>query len=196
MSYDYKITDLKFRINNLVPQEICQKLIKTFEKYPEFHKNEKSYKYQTDEYELDNFSCFNLSTTSINNPNEDILEALKICKTYIYIIISNYVLHIKKDICPIFRDFHISRTDNIRILKYDVGQLIKDHSDIGSNIRASCTLNLNENYEGGDFRFFNGKLKEKFKTGDAMIFPAEPIWIHGTEPITKGARYSVNCFLQ
>ena len=34
-----------------------------------------------------------------------------------------------------------------------------------------------------------------FKTGDAIIFPAEPIWIHGTEPITKGSRYSINCFL-
>jgi predicted 2-oxoglutarate/Fe(II)-dependent dioxygenase YbiX len=44
--------------------------------------------------------------------------------------------------------------------------------------------------------FLMVKLKEKFKTGDAMIFPAEPIWIHGTEPITKGVRYSVNCFLQ
>jgi predicted 2-oxoglutarate/Fe(II)-dependent dioxygenase YbiX len=72
----------------------------------------------------------------------------------------------------------------------------KFYFQMENNIRASCTLNLNENYEGGDFRFFNGKLKEKFKTGDAMIFPAEPIWIHGTEPITKGARYSVNCFLQ
>ena len=41
-----------------------------------------------------------------------------------------------------------------------------------------------------------GKIKESFKTGDAMIFPAEPIWVHGTEPITKGTRYSINCFLQ
>ena len=28
-----------------------------------------------------------------------------------------------------------------------------------------------------------------------MLFPAEPVWIHGTEPITKGARYTINCFL-
>jgi len=28
-----------------------------------------------------------------------------------------------------------------------------------------------------------------------MLFPAEPIWIHGTEPITKGTRYTINCFL-
>ena len=29
-----------------------------------------------------------------------------------------------------------------------------------------------------------------------MIFPAEPIWIHGTEPITEGTRYAINCFLR
>ena len=29
-----------------------------------------------------------------------------------------------------------------------------------------------------------------------MIFPAEPIWVHGTEPITKGTRYCINCFLE
>ena len=56
-------------------------------------------------------------------------------------------------------------------------------------------LNLNEDYEGGEFRFFDGQIKEVFKTGDAMLFPAEPIWIHGTEPVTKGTRYSINCFL-
>ena len=78
------------------------------------------------------------------------------------------------------------------------GQYIKDHSDVNSQEmhRASCTLNLNEDYEGGEFRFFNGQIKESFKTGDAMLFPAEPIWIHGTEPITKGTRYAINCFLK
>ena len=38
-------------------------------------------------------------------------------------------------------------------------------------------------------------IKETLKTGEAMIFPAEPIWIHGTEPVTEGSRYSINCFL-
>ena len=115
-------------------------------------------------------------------------------------MITNYVLHIQKNICPTFNNKFFLKTNYIRILKYKVGESIKDHTDIdledtGPNIRASCTLNLNEDYEGGDFRFFNGKRKEKFKTGDSMIFPAEPIWIHGTEPITKGTRYSINCFL-
>ena len=79
--------------------------------------------------------------------------------------------------------------------QYKKGQFIKDHVDVDDSIRASCTLNLNQDYEGGEFRFFDGRIKHSFETGDAMIFPAEPIWIHGTEPVTKGVRYSINCFL-
>jgi len=194
MSYDHKIIDLKYRINGLVPKEVCQKIINTFEKYPELTSTERSYKYKTKRYEEDNFKCLNLSR--IENPNEDILYALNEAKKYISIMIANYVLHIKsKKISPTFSDELITSSSNIRILKYAVGQSIKDHTDVGGTIRASCTLNLNEDYDGGEFRFFDGQIKEVFKTGDAMLFPAEPIWIHGTEPITKGTRYSINCFL-
>ena len=194
MSYNHKISDLKYRINRLVPKDVCHKIIDIFEKYPELNRLESSYKYQTKKSEEDNFKCLNLSR--IENPNEDILYALNEARKYISIMIANYVLYIKsKKISPVFNDKLISSSSNIRILKYAVGQSIKDHTDVGGTIRASCTLNLNEDYEGGEFRFFDGQIKETFKTGDAMLFPAEPIWIHGTEPVTKGTRYSINCFL-
>ena len=50
---------------------------------------------------------------------------------------------------------HISQTDNIRILEYAEGTQIKDHSDMTKQIRGALTINLNEDYEGGDFRFFD-----------------------------------------
>jgi|TARA_R110000782_G_scaffold5719_1_gene19797 predicted 2-oxoglutarate/Fe(II)-dependent dioxygenase YbiX len=192
--FEHKISDLKYRINSLVPKDVCQKIIKIFKKYPELTLTENSYKFQTEKQETDNFRCLNLSI--IENPNEDILYALNETKKYISIMIANYVLYVRsKKISPTFNDTLIKSTFNIRILKYGVGQCIKDHSDVGGTIRASCTLNLNEDYEGGQFRFFDGQIKECFKTGDGMLFPAEPIWIHGTEPVTKGTRYSINCFL-
>ena len=194
MPYEHKILDLKYRTNGLVPKDVCKKIIDIFEKYPELNTSEQSYKYKTKTFEIDNFKCLNLS--HISNPNEDILYALNEAKKYIAMMITNYVLHIKnKKISPTFNNKLISYTSNIRILKYETGQCIKDHTDDGPSLRASCTLNLNEDYEGGEFRFFNGQIKEVFKTGDAMLFPSEPIWIHGTEQITKGTRYSINCFL-
>ena len=194
MSYNHKISDLKYRINGLVSKDICQKIIEIFEKYPELNGTESSYKYKTETDEMDNFRCLNLSR--INNPNEDITWALETASRYINIMVTNYVLYIKsKKISPTFNSHLINASQNIRILRYEKGQCIKDHCDVDWRTRASCTLNLNEDYEGGEFRFFDGQIKDTYKTGDAMIFPAEPIWIHGTEPITKGTRYSINCFL-
>ena len=167
MTYNHKISDLKYRINGLIPKNICQKLIETFEKYPELTGIEKSYKYKDKKIKEDNFKCLNLS--KINNPNKDIQEALKIAQMYLSIVISNYVIYIQKNICPTFDKIFISKTNNIRIIKYNVGECIEDHTDIGDGIRASCTLNLNEDYKGGEFRFFNGQIKESFKTGDAYI---------------------------
>ena len=194
MPYDHKIADLKYRINGLIPKNTCEKIIQVFEKYPQLHDTERSYKFETQKHEDDNFKSLDLS--KIENPNEDILYAFNQARNYINIVVTNYVLHIKnKKISPDFNNLLISSSSNIRILKYEKGQCIKDHADVGTIERASCSLNLNENYQGGEFRFFGGQIKEVFKTGDAIIFPAEPIWIHGTEPIIEGTRYCINCFL-
>ena len=193
MSFDVKISDLKFHINGLVPKDICNYFINFYEENKQYAISENSYKYQTENNEEDNYKCINLSECSLQN--DVFLKPLELAKKYINIMITNYVFYIKTNICPTFNRYLIGNSFNIRILKYEKGQCIKDHTDVGSLTRASCTLNLNENYEGGEFRFFNGNIKHSFKTGDAMIFPAEPIWIHGTELITKGTRYSINCFL-
>lgn len=193
MSFDYKITDLKFHIDGLVPKDLCKYFIDFYEKNNDYAFAESSYKYQTNKNEQDNYKCINLSEASLTDKKFE--QPLELSKRYINIMITNYVVYIQQNICSSFNRNLISKSSNIRILKYEKGKYIKDHTDVGSLTRASCTLNLNENYEGGEFRFFNGKIKQSFKTGDAMIFPAEPIWIHGTEPVTKGIRYSINCFL-
>jgi hypothetical protein len=182
------------RINKLVPKDICSYFIKVFEDNEQEALPESSYKFKEEKVKQDTFKCVNLSILEKMDPS--FKQPHDIAKKFISIMIANYVLHIRKNICPTFNDLLLRQTDNVRILRYQEGESIEDHSDVGDFIRGSCTLNLNEDYEGGEFRFFDGRKKEVFKTGDAIIFPAEPIWIHGTEPITKGVRYSINCFLK
>ena len=192
---EVKIKDLKYRINGLVPKEICDYFI-TFYKEHENKSStvrEESYKFKSNTIEMDNFNSLNLSEISLID--DSFKEPLEIAKKYIAIMITNYVLYIQKNICPTFNMDYVTQSQNIRILKYKKGEFIGDHSDMDKYVRASCTLNLNEDYEGGEFRFFDGREKISFKTGDALFFPAEPIWIHGTEPIKSGTRYSINCFL-
>jgi hypothetical protein len=191
-----KIKELIFRQNNLVPQEKCKYFIDIFEKYSYKSINESSLKFSEVEknyFKTDNYKCLNLSNFC---EIKDIKKAADLASFYVSLMILNYVNFLKINISKAITDMSINKTSNIRILKYNKGEHIIDHVDINANIRASCTLNLNSDYTGGEFTFFSGKHIETFKRGDAMIFPAEPIWIHGTKPILSGTRYSISCFLE
>ena len=192
-----KIKDLIFRQKNLVPKDKCKYFIDIFEKYKDKSVFERSLKFteeKNNEIVLDNFRCLNLS--NFYKIDDELKKAADLASLYISLMILNYTNFLKINISNFITDRFINMTSNIRILKYSAGEQIIDHVDVSPFNRASCTLNLNEEYTGGEFTFFSGKHIETFKTGDAMIFPAEPIWIHGTKPILSGTRYSINCFLK
>jgi hypothetical protein len=190
-----KITDLIFRKNKVLTKEQCNNFIKIFEKYSKLGHKEQSRKYaevDKNEIELDNFTALDLN---LNSNVPEIEKAVFEAWSFIGPQINNYIEYLKLNISPTINSLWINSTSNIRILKYSKGEFIKDHLDVNHKNRASCTINLNEEYTGGEFTFFSGKHIETFKTGDIMIFPAEPIWIHGTKPILSGTRYAINCFL-
>ena len=54
---------------------------------------------------------------------------------------------------------------------------------------GSLTINLNDNYEGGEFIMFDNH-EIKFKQGDLIIFPSNFLYPHKVEPVIKGTRYS------
>jgi hypothetical protein len=193
---DLKIKDLIYRQNSLVPKDKCKYLIDIFEKNINNSTTENSLKYieGTDIFKKqDDYKCLNLSKFY---EVDDIKEAADLASFYISLMVLNYTNFLKINISKAITDKFICKTSNIRILKYNKGEQILDHLDIDLFNRGSCTLNLNEDYTGGEFTFFSGKHIETFKTGDAMIFPGEPIWIHGTKPILSGTRYAINCFLK
>jgi predicted 2-oxoglutarate/Fe(II)-dependent dioxygenase YbiX len=101
-----------------------------------------------------------------------------------------------------FKSFHIPLLNDmlrephqIRIIRYKKGESIQEHSDYDHFIHASVTLNLNDDYLGGDFSFFNGSYKLRLGLGDALVFPADPFWTHSIQPVTEGTRYSINSFI-
>lgn len=102
-----------------------------------------------------------------------------------------------------FNSFYTSELKNrlkfphkVRLLKYGEGQYIHPHIDHEDFTYASVVLNLNDDYEGGEFCFFNKKHKVHLKQGDAIIFPADCFWVHEVLPVTRGARYSINSFIK
>jgi hypothetical protein len=190
-----KIKELIYRKNSFLTQEQCNYFIYLFEKYSNLTYQEHSLKYiegKKNTFELDNFKSLNLN---LHSGNKEIQDALFKAWEYISLVVDEYIEHLKLNVSTAIDGAWINTSDNIRILKYSEGHSIKDHLDVDNWNRASCTINLNESYVGGEFSFFSGKHIETFKTGDAMIFPAEPIWVHGTKPVISGTRYAINCFL-
>ena len=65
-----------------------------------------------------------------------------------------------------------------------------DHMDVNPRV-LSCSLILNDNYDGGDFSFFNKEYIIKKKKGSAIVFPSNFCFPHAVLPITKGDRHSI-----
>lgn len=87
----------------------------------------------------------------------------------------------------------ISEDEGYQILHYSEGYYFKEHCDnsSGQGRTLTCTLNLNEGYEGGLFRFLRGEFDVKLGAGDAVLFPSTFMFPHEVTEITKGERYSI-----
>jgi len=95
-----------------------------------------------------------------------------------------------------------NKINQIDLLKYPTGgkyEIHTDHFTIHPR-HLSIILNLNDEYEGGDFIFTDQKHKEvkrlKLGKGSIVFFPSNFMFPHKVEPITKGKRYSIVSWLQ
>jgi alkylated DNA repair dioxygenase AlkB len=185
---DIKFTDLIYHKKNFLTKEECKFLINEFETRLQEATLEKSAHAFTG---LIISSSFKKVELLEHTPAWEIID--RATKT----IVEDYTNYLND-----FNAFHVTYKDMIkynhayRLLKYDTGAKIHPHSDRAAFENGSCSFNLNDSYEGGAFSFWNGRHKIQLGQGDALIWPADFFWVHEVEEITKGVRYSTNCFLQ
>ena len=55
--------------------------------------------------------------------------------------------------------------------------------------KLSATLLLNDNFEGGEFEFYQQNLQPNMSAGSLIVFPS--FLIHKVNPVTKGVRNSL-----
>ncbi len=102
-------------------------------------------------------------------------------------------------------NFEISACEAMQITRYRKNGFYEWHQDgngftrlnipedeliHGTTRKLSMTIVLNNNYEGGEFEFFdhnNNLIKEKM--GTVIVFPS--YMVHRVRPVTKGVRYSL-----
>jgi predicted 2-oxoglutarate/Fe(II)-dependent dioxygenase YbiX len=79
------------------------------------------------------------------------------------------------------------------LLKYETGGFYTTHTDsFKDRPRAvSCSFALNDDYEGGEFAFFDRELVYNLKKGSCIMFPSNFMYPHEIMPVTSGTRYSI-----
>ena len=184
----FKFEDLILRIPNVVTEKECKLLIDYFNENEDDFLTEHSRNSNTGEVESSTFKCLNL-------PHYSEVHNIVHSKTREMII--KWCEHLNE-----FGAFQLPTLSKVlnyahkyRLLKYEPGSKIHPHTDFSPFIYASSTLNLNDEYTGGDFGFWNCQHTIKLNKGEGIIFPADLFWVHEVTPVETGVRYSTNCFI-
>jgi predicted 2-oxoglutarate/Fe(II)-dependent dioxygenase YbiX len=87
----------------------------------------------------------------------------------------------------------IQEDSGYELLRYKEGQFYTQHTDsFKARPRAvSCSFALNDDYEGGEWGFFDREMVMKAPKGSAVLFPSNFMYPHEIMPVTKGVRYSI-----
>ena len=87
----------------------------------------------------------------------------------------------------------VNQDTGYTLLRYNKGEFYTEHVDSHRKIPrdVSCSIILNDDYEGGEFGFFGGSEKYRLKKGSAITFPSNFMFPHQILPVKKGTRYSI-----
>jgi Rps23 Pro-64 3,4-dihydroxylase Tpa1-like proline 4-hydroxylase len=87
----------------------------------------------------------------------------------------------------------IEEDSGYELLRYKESQFYTQHTDsFKARPRAvSCSFALNDDYEGGEWGFFDREMVIKAPKGSAVLFPSNFMYPHEIMPVTKGTRYSI-----
>lgn len=94
---------------------------------------------------------------------------------------------------------HIDSMVGLRLIRYETGQYMGVHtdkypdsdSDRTSWPAVTFTINVNDDFEGGELTLLDGDIVFKGMARQGIIFPANFMYPHAVEKVTRGTRYSL-----
>lgn len=173
-----------FTLDSVVPEELCDRILE------EYH------------------DCTFWTPSSVGNGNVD--DQIRNCD--IINITENIVLQKNFDVRKkLDEDFYVCASTAINeyrklfpevaseidtgynLLRYKEGQFYTQHTDsFKSQQRSvSCSFLLNDDYEGGEFAFFDREIIIRGGKGSIVMFPSNFMFPHEIMPVTSGTRYSI-----
>jgi len=95
-----------------------------------------------------------------------------------------------------YRD-QVDVLNNKMTMQYHTDFIISERDMPGSKFQLTCTMYINDDYNGGDIEFFvDGNLiNHKPQSGDILVFPSDAPYFHGVKTIHGGEKFFVRNFV-
>jgi predicted 2-oxoglutarate/Fe(II)-dependent dioxygenase YbiX len=182
--YKKNIEDYIIVFDNILSDELCDSILNEY-----LNKNEwmpTSVGVGTIEKRIRNTDVIGLSLTEVIQRNP---EKRKFLDNEIFKCAGSAIQKYNE----IFPEARIEQDSGYELLRYKEGQFYLQHTDsfMKQPRAVSCSFALNDNYEGGEFAFWNKEKKVVLKKGSVLMFPSNFMYPHEIMPVTKGTRYSI-----
>ena len=92
-----------------------------------------------------------------------------------------------------FPNCDVNTDSGYDLLRYELGGYYLSHTDSFKDIprTVSCSFNLNDDYIGGEFAFFDREVIICAPKGSAIVFPSNFMYPHEIMEVKEGTRYSI-----
>jgi Rps23 Pro-64 3,4-dihydroxylase Tpa1-like proline 4-hydroxylase len=187
LSYKKNIDDYIQVFEDVVPIDLCDRFLNEYA-----NSNEWDVTYVGSlnggvvDRKIRNCDWISTSLPSIISKNQDVRQLLD---TQIFNCANDAIRRYN----TVFPEAMIEQDSGYDLLRYNEGQFYIQHTDsFKTHPRAvSCSFMMNDDYEGGEFAFFNREKLYKVKKGSVIMFPSNFMYPHEIMPVTKGVRYSI-----
>lgn len=168
---------------SIIPDELCDRIISEYENTNEWSNSLTIGGLNTN---IRNCKLIDISTQESIGKNEIVRKKID---DDVYSVVTNIFSKMNDK----YSNLSASKDSGYGLLKYEEGGFYVQHTDNHTECprTLSCSLCLNDDYEGGEFAFFDRELKYKLKKGSAIIFPSNFMYPHEIMPVKSGIRYSI-----
>ena len=169
---------------NIIPEDLCDSIINEYENDSDWV--DSMIGTENVDKKVRNCKVVSISGQNSISKNQLIRKELD---DKVFEIISKIIVDLRDE----FNMIGIANDTGYDLLKYEKGGFYIQHVDSYTQEprEVSCSLILNDDYEGGEFAFFDREITYSLKKGSIITFPSNFLYPHEILPVTKGIRYSI-----
>lgn len=178
------LEDYIFTLDNVVPNELCDRILEEYRDCSFWTPTSVGNGNVNDQ--IRNCDMISISEGTVLQKNFDVRK--KIDEDF-YVCASRAINEYRK----LFPEVASEIDTGYGLLRYRKGQFYIQHTDSFKHQQrsVSCSFLLNDDYEGGEFAFFDREIVISGSKGSIVMFPSNFMFPHEIMPVTSGTRYSI-----